>query len=225
MVCMELTSLAVMLLVASGLSIRGGRSGSISPFAVICSKSFPLSTRLISSRLSSSVSSSLFLPKTRYIMRVSTQAPAMAIPVQAPGLRPPSVRVLPLGVPGPVMMPGISTTGEAVGAFVGSGVGLFLSFFVGSSVGTIDGQMLTLGRIDGGALLVGAMLVVGRAVVGSSPVGGSLLSPILFEVTEQMSRKYSCICVLKVEGSSIPETSSLARFPWQQFPLPPREWH
>ena len=104
-------------------------------------------------------------------------------------------------------------------------VGTGVSPFVGSSIGTIDGQMATLGFCNGGTLLGGAMLVVGRAVVGSCPVGGSLFPPMESEVTEQISRKYSCICLLRDSGSLILEMSSLARFPWQQFPLPPKAWH
>ena len=96
---------------------------------------------------------------------------------------------------------GVSEGGAVLGDWdielrVGTGVGPF----VGSSVGTFDGQMVTLRRSDGAVLLDGAMLVVGRAVVGSSPVGGSLFSPIESEVTEQMLRKYSCICVLRDLG-------------------------
>ena len=88
-------------------------------------------------------------------------------------------------------------------------VGTGVDPLVGSFVGTINGQMATLEFCDGGALLGGTMLVVGRDVVGSSLVGGSLFSPTELEVTEQMPRKYSCICVLTDSGLSILETPSL----------------
>ena len=92
----------------------------------------------------------------------------------------------------------------------GSGVGPLVNF----SDGTIDGQMATLGLCDGSALLVGTMVVV-----GSSTVGGSLLSPIESEVTEKMSRKYSCICVLRDSGSSILEISPWRGFVGRDFPF------